>query len=322
MRIRHACVAAAVAGLLAGAAVLTPQAASAASPPLSDVRIVAHFDFADGQTPENITLLPNGSADVSLSLAREIAHVGLHGKVRVLATLPVPGSGAVTPVIKGAFVGGIVRAGNGTVYFLYAAGTATLTGVWELHPGSGPRRIAALPANSLPNGLALDAAHGYLYVADSVLSTVWRIPVTGGRAIAWATGPALAPAGYLGANGIKVWGGAVWVSNTDHGTAVRIPVTRHGTTGWARVVASGLGGIDDFAFTGRGDTLIAALDQPNMVALVRPNGTHTIVLTATDGLQSPSAIAVRGCTVYVTDAAYNTGKDPDLLTAHLTGGAR
>ena len=46
------------------------------------------------------------------------------------------------------------------------------------------------------------------------------------------------------------------------------------------------------------------------------------MLTATDGLQSPSAIAVRGYTVYVTDAAYNTGKDPDLLTAHLTGGAR
>ena len=112
------------------------------------------------------------------------------------------------------------------------------------------------------------------------------------------------------------------MSNTDHGTMVRIPITRPGAAGRARIVASGLGGIDDFAFTGRRDTLIAALDQPNMVALVHPNGTRTIVLTAKDGLQSPSAIAARGCTVYVTNAAYNTGKDPNLLTARLTGGTR
>ncbi len=193
MRIRHAAVTAALAGLLAGAAVLTPQAASAASPPLSDVRIIAHFDYAKGQTPENITLLPDGSADVSLSLAREIAHVSLNGNVRILATMPAPASGTGAPVIKGAFAGGIVRVDNGTVYFLYAAGTATLTGLWELHPGSGPRRIAALPANSLPNGLALDAAHGYLYVADSVLSTPcpssWNFPrrpsCCGARAGTW-----------------------------------------------------------------------------------------------------------------------------------------
>jgi len=322
MRIRHVAAGAAVAGLLAGGAVVGSQAALAATSGLSNVRIVAHFDFADGQTPENIALLPDGSADVSVALAREIAQVGLDGKVRILATLPAPGNGAGAPVLHGAFVGGVVRAAGGTVYFLYATGTTKLTGIWELNPGSGVRRIAALPANSLPNGLALDPAHSYLYVADSVLSTVWRVPVRGGHAIAWATGPDLAPVSYLGANGIKVHNGAVWVTNTDHGTVVRIPVTRRGAAGRARIVASRLAGIDDFAFVGRGDTLIAALDQPNMVALVRPDGAHTIVLTGTDGLENPSAIAVRGRTVYVTDAAYSTHTDPNLLTARLTGSAR
>jgi hypothetical protein len=99
-----------------------------------------------------------------------------------------------------------------------------------------------------------------------------------------------------------------WLKSTPTAsTGIRLP-------GWC--------GADDLAFVGRGDTLIAALDQPNMVALVRPDGAHTIVLTGTDGLENPSAIAVRGRTVYVTDAAYSTHTDPNLLTARLTGGAR
>ena len=75
--------------------------------------------------------------------------------------------------------------------------------------------------------------------------------------------------------------------------------------------------IDDFAFTGRGDTLLAARDN-NEVDLVRPDGTHTAVLTAADGLQTPTSVAVHGNTVYVPSAAYLTNEDPNLLVAHLT----
>ncbi|MEU0391882.1 hypothetical protein ABZ208_03665 [Streptomyces sp. NPDC006208] len=211
-----------------------------------------------------------------------------------------------------------VRSHDGTLYFLYATGTADLTGVWRLRPSGRAERSAALLAAGLPNGLALEARTRTLYVTDSTLGTVWRVPTGGGTAEAWSTDPALAPAGFLGANGLKIHNGAVWATNLDKGTVVRVSILADGRSGTARVTATGLTGIDDFAFTGRGDQIIAVLDTVNEVALVRPDGTHTIVLTAAHGLQGPTSIALRGATVYIPSAAYLTAKDPNLRSPSIS----
>ncbi|WP_410606589.1 SMP-30/gluconolactonase/LRE family protein [Amycolatopsis sp. lyj-109] len=291
--------------------------ASAATFPLCSARLVQHFDLAKGQTPESIVLAPNGTAYVAFAKARQIAEISPSGAIRILATLPAPADGGVdTPALGFPLTVGIDRATDGTLYFLYATGTADLTGVWRLRPGGTPQRIAPLPATSLPNGLALDQRTRSLYVADST-GVVWRVPAKGGTATVWSSAEELAPAGFLGANGIKLRDGAAWVTNLDRGTIVRIPLHANGNAGSAQVTATGLTGIDDFAFTGGGNEIIAALDTTNQVALVKPDGTHTVVLTAADGLQGPTAIAVRGRTVYVPSAAYLTAEDPNLLQAHL-----
>ena len=303
---------------LVGATALVASPASAVAPPLSAPRIVAHFDVAAGQQPENITLLPDGSPVVTFSFARQVARIDRSGGAHVLATFPAPAAGTTPPPITGApVVTGIVRADDGTPYVNYAAGSADLTGVWALRPGRPPHRIAALPAGGFPNGLTLDARHGYLYATDSVPGTVWRVPLTGGAATVWASGGPLSVVNLVGANGIKVHHGAAWVANTDRGTLLRIPVTSKGTSGPIRTVASGLMGVDDFAFTGLGDTALAALNVPNQVALVRADGTHTVVLTGDDGLQNPTAVAVRRSTVLITSAAYFTRTDPNVLRARL-----
>jgi sugar lactone lactonase YvrE len=162
-----------------------------------------------------------------------------------------------------------------------------------------------------------------LYATDSTTGTVWKVSLKSGAASIWAQGEALEPStgqsSRFGANGIKVHDGAVWVSNTDKGTLLRIPVNAHGTAGAVTTVAQGLTAIDDFAFTGQGDTVLAAQNFTSAVSLVHTDGTHQTVLTATDGLANPTSIAVHGSTVYVASGAYFTHNDPNLLLAQLKG---
>ncbi|MGW7138287.1 hypothetical protein [Streptomyces xanthophaeus] len=305
--------------LTAATAVATgPGVASAASAPLSCTRIAAHFDLTRHQMPENIALAPDGSAYVTFAAARQVARIDSRGTTRILATLPAPADGGIhTPVLGFALTTGIVRAHDGTLYFLYATGTADLTGLWRLRPGGEPQRIAALPAAGLPNGLTLDPRTHTLYVTDSVLGTISSVPTSGGTPRTWSTAPELASTGFLGANGLKIRNGALWATNLDRGTLLRIPILRDGRAGAVQTRATGLTGIDDFAFTGRGDQILAALNGPGEVALVQPDGTRSTVLTAADGLQNPTSVALRGDTVYVLSAAYVTAKDPNLLLAHL-----
>jgi len=277
-------------------------------------RIAVHFDLAAGQMPENVALEPSGTADVTFAKARQVAAVSPAGGTRILATLPLPADGGKnTPVLGFALTTGIVRASNGTLYFLYASGTADLTGVWRLRPGGTPHRIAALPKDGLPNGLALDEHRGSLYVTDSVLGRIFTVPVTGGRAATWSAAPELASTGFLGANGLKLRDGALWASNLDKGTLLRFSL--HSKV--VQVKATGLAGIDDFEFTGNGDEVLAALNGPNTVVRIRPGSATTTVLTAQNGLQNPTSLAVRGKTVYVLNAAYTTATDPNLMLASL-----
>ncbi|MFC8427145.1 hypothetical protein [Streptomyces sp. NPDC057253] len=312
--LRNLTVASAVLLAVTGAVASTGGAAAAAAAPKTGPRVSVHFDLAKGQTPENIALAPNGDAYVTFAAGRQVAVVSREGTTRILATLPAPADGGIhTPVLGFPLTVGIVRAHDGTLYFLYATGTPDLTGVWRLRPGGEPQRIAALPANGLPNGLALDARTRTLYLTDSVLGTISRVPVTGGTPTTWSAAPELASTGFLGANGLKIHKGAVWATNLDKGTVLRIPILPDGRAGRVRTEATGLQGIDDFAFTGRGEQLLATLNGTSQVALVEPDGGHSIVLNPADGLQNPTSVAVRGDTLYVTSAAYVTAEDPNLL---------
>ncbi|MFF5976492.1 hypothetical protein ACFY7C_33810 [Streptomyces sp. NPDC012769] len=289
---------------------------------VTDPRIVAHFDLSLGQTPENIALEPDGSANITWSFARQVVRVDKNGEVTPLAELPEV-ENPQTPSVGAAVVLGIARALDGNLYVTYATGREE-TGIWRIPPGGGtPQQIGFFPVGAMPNGLAFDEECGTLYTADSALGTVWSLPVTGGTPTAWATGPALEATEALpfGANGLKVHDGAVWVSNTAQGTLLRIPVKPDESAGPIETRATGLDFIDDFAFTGHDDTVLAALIESNRLELVRPDGTHKTVLTAADGLDNPTAVAVGGKAVYVTSGAFldpeNPTPDPNLLVAKL-----
>lgn len=297
--------------VVAGAIAAPAIPASAASFPLTDARIVAHLDLAALQQPENIALEPDGAADLTFAYAHQVARVTQQGKVTILATLPAATDGT-------AAVSGIVRAPDGTLYVNYVDLGGTESGIWRISPDGTAKQVVAVPSSKFLNGLAFDPGTGALFATDSTLGVVWKVWPSTGKSEIWASGAELQPvAGGFGSNGLKVHDGSVWVSNTSLGTLLRLPIRPDGTAGSAAVVASGLTSIDDFAFTGHGDTVLAVLNQLNQADLIAPDGTAHTVLTASDGLSTPTAVAVYGSAVYVTSAAYYTGVDPNLLMAQL-----
>lgn len=55
-----------------------------------------------------------------------------------------------------------------------------------------------------------------------------------------------------------------------------------GSTGPIRTMAAGLTSIDDFAFTGEGDQLLAALNVSSELVLITPGSRTRVVLDADD----------------------------------------
>ncbi|MFF9485070.1 hypothetical protein [Streptomyces sp. NPDC014676] len=308
------------AAVLASGAFLpgTFPSAEAASRPVSRTPVLVHLDLAAGQTPENIVLNRDGSADVTFAAARQVARVDADGTSRVLATLPAPQDpAAVTPLLGFPLTTGLVRDGD-TFYVLYATG-AEETGVWSFVEGEAPRKLADLPPDGLPNGMARDDRTGALYITDSAKGTVHTVATKGrakGTVSVFSDSEVLAPADFLGVNGAKIRGRYLYVSNLDKGTVLRTPLTGRGA-GEFDTFATGLRGIDDFAFTGRGDQFLAALVTENEVVLADGEGERKTVLTERDGLSNPTSVAVRGTTAYVPSAAYTTQDDPNLLITRL-----
>ena len=130
-------------------------------------------------------------------------------------------------------------------------------GIWRVSSArDAPVRIATLDPTGFPNGLAFDR-QGDLFVTDSSLGTIWRIPRFGGAATAWLSSPLLAgdpSLSGIGANGIAFWHGDVYVANSDQMSIVRVPVNRNGSAGTPRVYVAdpSIGFADGIAFDARG----------------------------------------------------------------------
>ncbi|MFJ8026773.1 SMP-30/gluconolactonase/LRE family protein [Streptomyces sp. NPDC096311] len=307
------------AAIAATAGVLTTAPRASAETPadhhnqvVTQVKTAAAFDFAAGDSPENITVNPDGSLTLSM--------LGISaGKAPELVRISEPGQRTVLVTgHAGDAITGNTRDHDGTVYYNVLSSDASRSGVWKLAPGGIPERVAALPVGTFPNGLAIDPSGHTLYVADSYKGTVWSAPASGGPATAWLTGAALAPdtssARPLGANGLRFHNGALWVSNLSKGTLLRVPVNADGTAGRIHVVTTGVVGIDDFNFLNRrSDVVFAALHASNQIAVVYPDGAKRIVLTKADGIAAPTATAVRGNRLYITDSGMDEAPhDPKL----------
>ncbi|PAZ14628.1 hypothetical protein CLM62_18045 [Streptomyces sp. SA15] len=294
---------------------------------VTDVRTAASFDFDAGEIPENLSVTRNGTMIVSMlgscvgcerTKKPLLMQVSASGERTVLAT------GQAGEAISGNTVGD-----DGTVYYsVWARGDTERNGVYKLLEDGTSQRIAALPGDAGPNGLALDPTGRTLYLADSLQGIIYSIPVSGGTATPWLTGAALervpTEAVQLGANGLKYHNGALWISNFNQGTLLRVRVTATGAPGPIQRVTDGLPNLDDFSFpTPWSDVLIAAQNGsssqngPDRILAIYPDGTYKPVLTSADGLASPTATAVRGNQLYITDGGLPEPHDAKVQTGRI-----
>jgi hypothetical protein len=83
-------------------------------------------------------------------------------------------------------------------------------------------------------------------------------------------------------------------------------------------VSQSFPGVDNFNFLNPTcDVVLTPQNLRDEVAVVYPNERTRTVLTASDGLASPTATAVRGTTLYVTDGGLVAPHHPKLQTGKI-----
>jgi sugar lactone lactonase YvrE len=145
-------------------------------------------------------------------------------------------------------IGGLMVTAEGDLYVAMAySGAGSATGVWRVDRRGRIDRLPGTENIFFANGLAFDEV-GTLYVTESVTPTqivggkpagpgsIWRIP-RGGQAELWWRDVLLQGNGqlgqpvWIGANGIAYHQDNLYVTNTEQGTVLRIPVLADGSPG-------------------------------------------------------------------------------------------
>lgn len=275
-------------GIVAATAVTLGAPVAAADAEAADVETIVSFDPSAGEFPEGVAVDKRGTIYVSLPPTDQLRAITPDGAQRVIATLPVgDGFGPL----------GLAADAPGNVYAAVATFDPATHGVYRVAPDGTAGRLPGSENIAFPNALAFDK-QGNLYVTDSILGAVWRIPSRGSAQL-WLQHPllagddSLAPPFPVGANGIAHRHNSLLVANTELATIVEIPIRADGTPGTPTVLvqSSGLEHPDGIALDIHGNIYVAVASQ-NAVARVSADGTElTTIATEADGLDFPSSLA-------------------------------
>lgn len=258
---------------------------------------VTSFNAEMGELPEGITIDKIGNIYVSLGPPFFVG--GGYGAIWKIS----PDGSETTSLVEypdGPAPAGLVVDASGNVYFALANPGGANGGVYHLNGTGTPERLPGTENMIVPNGLAFDK-QGNLFVSDSALGVVWRIP-SGGSAPAeiWLQHELVAGCtpDDFGANGVAFWKGDLFVANTGRGALVHVPVLPDGSPGDPQIVAGnldcapeGLFGMDGIALDVHGNVYALLVLQNKLVRIDPTDGSFTTLLTDEDGLWNPASIA-------------------------------
>lgn len=311
--------------LIGGLALTMPSVAVA-----DDALTTVHqFDATALEAPESIAADWDGNLYVSLAITGEIAKIDRDGVRSTLAFIPL-GAYPAQECAPGDFalLHGIATDLDGNVYAGAAACDPGARGIWRVTPGGTATRIASLPPDAHPNGLAV--RRGHVYVSDHFGGRIFRAPLAnqGGPAELWVSSPLLAfvPNPFLapGANGIQFFRNTAFVANSSQQTILAIDLGPHDQPGEPYVVHDVPPGCDDFAFDVLGN-LYCTTNPFQTVTRIDPDGQVEVLFDAADGLDGPTSVTFGRMqdhsTLYIANAAFpffpGTGHGPSVLAIEL-----
>jgi sugar lactone lactonase YvrE len=191
------------------------------------------------------------------------------------------------------------------------------------------KEVATLPTTAIgPDGIAALPGHPHtVLVADMYAASVWAVDTTTGTTSLFAATPEMAQThNYtkMGINGLRVWRGHLYWTNSDLKSVYRLPLNPSGSGVGphsrselvANLTAVSPVFIDDFTIGNDGTLWVTSSGPQNVVVAVRPNGRggwHAPVV-ATGG---PKSTAVQGDVA----AAFGRGpSDREILYVTTNGG--
>jgi sugar lactone lactonase YvrE len=264
------------------------------------------FDVTEG-----IALSPRGNLYVGMNIGGQLYKVAPNGGVSLLADF-------VDNVDASNLLGLAVDADENVYACVWGYNDPSLNGVWRVDPQGHKELVLPIPGaywGSIPNALAFDK-DGNLYVTDSGSGSIWRLDTHGDSGL-WVQDDLLL-GDYFGANGIAYRNRSLWVTNTDRGRIVRIPIERDGTPGRPEIFVESpdLIGADGGQFDVLGNLYVPVYYQ-GLLARVSPRGKVEILLTVEQ--LAPFASPISPVFGFGRDSTtlYMTGTNPDVAKVNF-----
>lgn len=286
----------------------TTSAAVATAPEFPDF---IPFDPSLGEFPEGVAVDKTGNVYVSLDELGQVWKFTPTGERSLLVDFGSPGGlGLAVDAIGNVYV---AREGPGN-------------GVYVIDQSGNARLVPGTDAIVFPNSLAFDK-RGNLYITETFS---FDAPLTEFPGCDIGAGPFFGPGGIwvvprggeaqvllrhelltglclpnpipfpIGANGIAYRQGALYVTNTERGLVIRIPVDGKGDAGIPEVLATvsdpidpdfGPPALDGLALDVHGDIYVPVINQSRIVRVEADGGTIEQVAGPGDGLDFPASLA-------------------------------
>lgn len=270
--------------LIAAALSLTLAGVAAAAPKVETLASYPHGAFL-----ENLTVGPDQTVYFTSYIGKAVMALSPKGGDRVFAALPTH------PV-------GIIRTGSGFIVtahrtpFTDAPAFMSTNEILFLGPTGAVVRTIPAPDARFLNGL-LEVAPDKVLIADSAAGVIWALKPSTGALSVWlkdealTVDPAVKPF-RPGANGLKLRGGRLYISNSSRGALYSVGVTKDGEPRGKVEVFVKSGQVDDFVFDPKG--VMFATSHGATLLKITPKGAITKVMTEGCDSCTSAAFAVRG----------------------------